>query len=88
MSEIPERETENDKQTRVAEIHCNYDVNKPLPKQILSQRFEHVIKVNRSLGYHLRDWKISQIMNAEQTKISETIIAIFEKEHYESERAN
>lgn len=61
----------------VAEITKNWTDGTPV-KDLLCQRFELVININAKRGYKLIDWKFNMIIN--QTTLTETIVAIFEKE--------
>ncbi len=61
----------------VAEVTKNWTKETPV-SDLLSQQFEMVINVNAERGYKLIDWKINQVFN--DGLLTETIIAIFEKE--------
>jgi hypothetical protein len=62
----------------VAEVSKNWTPDTP-PADLLSNRFEMIINVNKQRGYKLIDWKIDRIVI--EGCLNETIIAIFEKEN-------
>ena len=58
----------------VAEVSRTW---KRLEGYAVCQLFETVIDSNLQRGYHLKDWKFSQIV--QDSVLTETIIAVFEK---------
>lgn len=63
----------------VAEVSKTWTIETPIA-ELLSQKFELVIRTSLSRGYHLSDWKLSQVVNGES--LTETIVAIFEHVKY------
>ena len=73
MAEIPE--------TIVAEISNSWPKqHEVVPQDYIGHKFEKVIRVNREHGYRLVSWRFRQSFTADESSMSETIIAVFEKE--------
>jgi hypothetical protein len=63
----------------VAEIHKNWDQGVgDGTKRLISQEFEKVIEKNLERGYRLHSFDLNQVIT-DYAKMSETIIALFEK---------
>lgn len=61
----------------VAEVSKTW-TNETPGDNLLANKFEQVINVNHDRGYILKDWKAFSSFN--DTQLTETIIAIFEKQ--------
>lgn len=63
----------------VAEVSKNWRREREESADLLSERFEHVIEVNRQRGYLLHQFALNQVM-VSADEMTETIIAVFRRE--------